>query len=42
MAERGHRINYVVKGHLAHSQAGPQSVNYTQIFIAGARGGFLG
>lgn len=35
-------IHLIVNGHLTHAQADPQIVNRTQIFIAGARGEFLG
>ena len=42
LADKVHGIDFIVNGHLTHAQAAPQLVNHTQIFIAGARGEFLG
>ena len=42
IADKVHGIHFIVNGHLTHAQADPQLVNHTQIFVAGARGEFLG
>jgi hypothetical protein len=42
LADKAHGIDFIVNGHLTHAQAAPQLVNHTQIFLAGARGEFLG
>ena len=42
LADKVPGIDFVVNGHLTHAQASPQFVNHTQIFVAGARGEFLG
>ena len=42
LADKVHGIDFIVNGHLTHAQAAPQLVNHTQIFVAGARGEFLG
>ncbi len=42
LADKVHGIHFIVNGHLTHPQAAPQLVDRTQIFIAGARGEFLG
>jgi hypothetical protein len=42
LVDKVHGIHFIVNGHLTHAQAAPQFVNRTQIFIAGARGEFLG
>ncbi len=42
LVQKVHGIHFIVNGHLTHPQAAPQLVDRTQIFIAGARGEFLG
>ena len=42
LADQVPGIDFIVNGHLTRAQAAPQLVNHTQIFIAGARGEFLG
>jgi hypothetical protein len=42
LADKAHGIDFIVNGHRTHAQAAPRLVNHTQIFIAGARGEFLG
>lgn len=42
LAEKVHGIHFIVNGHLTHPQADPELVKHTQIFMAGARGEFLG
>jgi hypothetical protein len=42
LADKVPGIDFIVNGHLTHAQAAPQLVNHTQIFVAGARGEFLG
>ncbi len=42
LVEKVHGIHFIVNGHLTRAQAAPQLVDRTQIFIAGARGEFLG
>jgi hypothetical protein len=42
LAEKVHGIHFIINGHLTHAQADPQLVHHTQIFLAGARGEFLG
>ena len=42
LADKVPGIDFIVNGHLTHAQASPQFVNHTQIFVAGARGEFLG
>jgi len=42
LADKVHGIHFIINGHLTHAQADPQLVNHTQIFMAGARGEFLG
>ncbi len=42
LADKVHGIDFIVNGHLTHAQAAPQLVNHTQIFVAGARGEYLG
>jgi hypothetical protein len=42
LADKANGIDFIVNGHRTHAQAAPRLVNHTQIFIAGARGEFLG
>ncbi|MBP1711873.1 MAG: putative cytochrome protein [Deltaproteobacteria bacterium] len=42
LAVQVHGIDFIVNGHRTRAQAAPQFVNHTQIFVAGARGEFLG
>ena len=42
LADKVHGIHFIINGHLTHAQPDPELVNHTQIFIAGARGEFLG
>lgn len=42
LADRVQGIDFIVNGHRTRAQAAPQLVNHTQIFVAGARGEFLG
>lgn len=42
LANRADGIDFIVNGHLTRARAFPQLVNHTQIFVAGARGEFLG
>ena len=42
LADKVHGIDFIVNGHRTRAQAAPQLVNHTQIFVAGARGEFLG
>ena len=42
LADQVHGIDFIVNGHRTRAQAAPQFVNHTQIFVAGARGEFLG
>lgn len=42
LADNVHGIDFIVNGHLTRAQAAPRLVNDTQIFVAGARGEFLG
>ncbi len=42
LVDKVHGIHFIINGHLTHAQADPQLVNHTQIFMAGARGEFLG
>jgi hypothetical protein len=42
LADKVRGIHFMINGHLTHPQAEPQLVKHTQIFIAGARGEFLG
>ncbi len=42
LVEKVHGIDFIVNGHLTQAQASPRLVNDTQIFVAGARGEFLG
>jgi hypothetical protein len=42
LADKVPGIDFIVNGHRTRAQAAPQLVNHTQIFVAGARGEFLG
>jgi len=42
LASNVHGIHFIINGHLTHAQAEPQLANHTQVFIAGARGEFIG
>ncbi len=42
LADKVQGIDFILNGHRTHAQAAPQLVNHTQIFVAGARGEFLG
>jgi hypothetical protein len=42
LASNVHGVHFIINGHLTHAQADPQLVRHTQIFVAGARGEFLG
>jgi len=42
VVDKVHGIDFIVNGHRTLAQAAPQLVNHTQIFVAGARGEFLG
>ena len=42
LADKVHGIHFIINGHLTHPQGDPQVVNHTQMFLAGARGEFLG
>ena len=42
LADKAYGIDFIVNGHLTHAQAAPQLVNHAQIFVAGAKGEFLG
>ncbi len=42
LASKVHGIHFILNGHLTHAQADPQVVNHAQLFMAGARGEFLG
>ncbi len=42
LADKAPGIDFIVNGHLTHAQAAPHIVKHTQIFVAGARGEYLG
>jgi len=42
LADKVQGIDFIVNGHRTHAQAVPQLIKHTQIFVAGARGEFLG
>ena len=42
VVDKVHGIDFIVNGHRTLAQPAPQLVNHTQIFVAGARGEFLG